>query len=430
MENAALLFGLMFLLFLFGLPVAFSIMLSSSLFLVITQMRPLLVVPQRIFTGMDIFPLLAIPMFILMGSLMEKAGLSKRLIELVNMIVGNVTGALGTVTILACAIFGALTGSAPATVAAIGSIMLPAMMNEGKYPPKVATGLIASAGALGNIIPPSIALILYGATVNVSIPKLFIGNIVPGLLIAFALIITNVIIVKRLHLPQKERNHYTASQALAVIWRAFPALCLPVIILGGIYGGVFTPTEAASIGVLCSLILGLCYRKFTLVIMYDVLLSSVKTTAMVGFILGAAGIFGWILSSARIPYLLANSILPILESKVIFLALLTVFLLFVGCIMDAGASIVILAPILAPIGVKLGVDPVHLGVVFCVNLVIGFFTPPFGLNLFTTASVSGQPYEVVVRGIPPFIIAAILILILVTFCPPLVMFLVNLSTGV
>ncbi|CCN20000.1 putative membrane protein, partial [Bordetella bronchiseptica MO211] len=196
MQDALLLFSLMFALFLAGIPIAFSLLLCGAIFLVATGLRPLIVVPQRVMAGLDSFPLLAIPLFILMGNLMEKAGLSRRLIDLIDMLVGRVHGALGYVTILACAMFGALTGSAPATVAAIGAIMMPAMIAQ-KYPPQLATGVTASAGALGNIIPPSIALILYGATVNVSIPKLFVANIVPGLLMALAFMVTNFLLARR-----------------------------------------------------------------------------------------------------------------------------------------------------------------------------------------------------------------------------------------
>jgi C4-dicarboxylate transporter, DctM subunit len=426
-QDAALLFILLFVLFCIGLPIAFSILLSSILFLLITDMRPLIVVSQRVFTGLDIFPFLAIPLFILMGNLMEKSGISKRLIDLVDLLAGNTTGGIGIVTILSCTIFGALTGSAPATVVAIGVIMIPAMINEGKYPPKLAAGIITSAGALGNIIPPSIALILYGATVNVSIPRLFIGNIIPGLLISFAFIITNIFLVRRLKIKKIEKPKHTLQEALFIVWRAVPPLFLPVIILGGIYGGVFTPTEAAAIGVLGSLIIGLFYKLFTVKNLLQALSASVQTSAMVGFILGAAGIFGWIIVSARVPTELANAITPILKSKEVYLAVLTVFLLFVGCIMDAGASIIILGPMLSPIGWALGVDPIHLGVVFCVNLVIGFFTPPFGLNLFTTVSLTKQPFTDVVEGVFPFIFAAIAMLILVAYVPQLVMWLPNLS---
>ncbi|AZW29863.1 TRAP transporter, DctM subunit [Bordetella bronchiseptica CA90 BB1334] len=425
MQDALLLFSLMFALFLAGIPIAFSLLLCGAIFLLATGLRPLIVVPQRVMAGLDSFPLLAIPLFILMGNLMEKAGLSRRLIDLIDMLVGRVHGALGYVTILACAMFGALTGSAPATVAAIGAIMMPAMIAQ-KYPPQLATGVTASAGALGNIIPPSIALILYGATVNVSIPKLFVANIVPGLLMALAFMATNFLLARRLRVPRQPARACTAGQAIRIVWRAVPPLLMPVVILGGIYGGVFTPTEAAAVGVALSLALGLCYRQFTPRNLWRVMVGSVETSSMVGFILGGAGIFGWILASARIPSLLATELAPVLDSQFLYLALLTVFLLLVGCIMDAGASIIILAPILVPIGLMLGVDPIHLGVVFCVNLVVGFFTPPFGLNLFTTVSVSRQPYEVVVRGVLPFVLAAIAVLFILAYVPGLSLALVRL----
>jgi tripartite ATP-independent transporter DctM subunit len=388
-------------------------------------MRPLIVVPQRVMAGLDSFPLLAVPLFILMGNLMEKAGLSRRLIDLIDMLVGRVHGALGYVTVIACAMFGALTGSAPATVAAIGAIMMPAMIAQ-KYPTALATGITASSGALGNIIPPSIALILYGATVNVSIPKLFVANILPGLLMALAFMLTHMLLTRRLRVPRTAARSYTSQEMVMVALKAIPSLLMPIVILGGIYGGVFTPTEAAAVGVVFSLVLGVCYQQFTFGTLWQVMKSSVETSSMVGIILGAAGIFGWILASARIPMLMVTELTPLLDTQFLYLALLVVFLLLVGCVMDAAASIVILAPILVPIGIALGVDPIHLGVVFCVNLVVGFFTPPFGLNLFTTVSVSGQPYEVVVRGVMPFVIAAILVLFILAYVPDISLVLVRL----
>ncbi|SLN65493.1 TRAP transporter large permease [Oceanibacterium hippocampi] len=419
MQEMILLFSLMIFLFLAGVPIGFSLLTCSTIFLLITDMRPLIVVPQQVVGGIDSFPLLAIPLFILMGNLMGAAGLSGRLIALINMLVGHVRGSLGVATVVSCAMFGALTGSAPATVAAIGSIMIPAMLKQG-YPPRMATGVTAASGALGNIIPPSIALILYGATMNVSIPKLFIANVAPGILLCIVFVITVLIQARRLGLGQATTgNDGVPDQRFQVVLRSLPALTMPVVILGGIYGGIFTPTEAAAIGVLFSFLLGICYRALSPRALWKVLEESVCTSALVGFILGAAGIFGWILAAARIPSMLANGLAPMLDSPELYLVILTVFLLIVGCIMDAGASIIILAPILVPIGLALGLDPIHLGVVFCVNLVVGFFTPPFGLNLFTAASVSGMPYSVVVRGVLPYVAAAILALLAIAFLPML-----------
>ncbi len=425
MQEGIAFLSLLFLLFLLGVPVAFALILSGIGFLAITEIRPLIVVPQRVFAGMNSFPLLAIPLFILMGFLMEKAGLSKRLIDLVDMIVGQVRGSLAIATVLACALFGTLTGSAPATVAAIGGIMMPAMLAQ-KYPAELATGVTAASGALGNIIPPSIALILYGATMNVSIPKLFIGNILPGALFMSAFVLVTLLLVRgRYPVPKVDKRRRTFGEAANITWRAMPALLLPVIILGGIYGGVFTPTEAAAIGVLLSFLLGVVYRNFTWRKILNILSSAVETSSMVCFILGGAGIFGWILASSGTASLLTSGVASMLDSQFLYLAILTVFLLLVGCVMDAGASIVILAPILVPIGVILGLDPIHLGVVFCTNLVVGFFTPPFGLNLFTAVSISGHPYMTVVRGVLPFVVAAVVVLFAIAYFPQISLFLVR-----
>ena len=243
---------------------------------------------------------------------------------------------------------------------------------------------------------------------------------------ALAFMLTHMLLTRKLKVPRTAARSYTSQEMVMVALKAIPSLLMPVVILGGIYGGVFTPTEAAAVGVVFSLVLGVCYRQFTFGTLWQVMKSSVETSSMVGIILGAAGIFGWILASARIPMLMVTELTPLLDTQFLYLALLVVFLLLVGCVMDAAASIVILAPILVPIGIALGVDPIHLGVVFCVNLVVGFFTPPFGLNLFTTVSVSGQPYEVVVRGVMPFVIAAIIVLFILAYVPDISLVLVRL----
>lgn len=421
-----LLFGALFAFMLIGLPICFSIQMSGVVFLLVTQLRPLIIAPQRIIVAMNSFPLLAIPLFVFMGYLMERAGLSKRLIDWVMALCGRLPGALGTVTVVACAIFAALTGSGPATVAAIGTIMIPYMINTGGYQPRTAAGLTAAAGALGPIIPPSITMVIYGATMNLSIPKMFVGSIIPGLFMAAVLIAINILCSRRWNLKKIEQA-YTLKDFLVLTYKALPTLLLPVIIMGGIYGGIFTPTEAAAVGVAYSLLLGLCYKNLSIDTLRESLLKTVETSAMVGFLIGTSGIFGWCLSTARIPTTIANAVVPMLSGPAMYLVMLTVVLLIVGCLMETAAAVIVLAPILIPIGVAMGLSELHLGVVFCINLIVGYITPPFGHNLFATVSISGLPYEEVVKGVLPFMLLMIACVLLFTFVPQFITWLPSIA---
>lgn len=418
----ALLFGLLLALIFMGLPIGFCILLSSTVFLQITSLKPLLVVAQKLALGLDSSSLLAIPLFTLMGYIMESCGLSKRLVDWVYSLFGGMKGAMGLVTVICCTIFAALSGSGPATVAAIGSILIPAMIENG-YPPKTAAGLTAMAGALGPIIPPSIVMIVYGTTMGVSITKMFMGGVLPGLLVAFCLAITNAIVVRKFDLKvNKEKRSF--KEILTISWKALPTLLLPVIILGGIYGGIFTPTESATVGVFYSFILAVFYRKITAKSFYEAVKKTIETSAMICFLIAGAAVFCWILSTTQIPTKIANFVVPLLGgSKVLYWVLLLIVLLFIGCLMESLASIVMLAPVLSPIGLALGIDSIHLGVIFCISLIVGFVTPPFGANLFTVVGITKQPFGEVVVGVLPFLLASFIALILCIIFPPLVTFL-------
>lgn len=413
-----LLIGFIFL----GVPIGFSILLSSTLFLQITKMKPLVVVAQRMALGMDSFPLLAIPLFVLMGYIMESCGLSRRLVNFINSLTGNVKGAMGVVTVVCCTIFAALSGSGPATVAAIGSIMIPAMIENG-YPDKSAAGLTAMAGALGPIIPPSIVMIVYGTTMNVSITKMFMGGVIPGILIAIVLILVNLGMARKWDLKVSHEK-MTGKEKWAAFLHAFPVLLLPIIILGGIYGGIFTPTESATAGVVYSLILSLAYRKLTVKNFLESLKKTIVTSSMICFLIGAAAVFCWILSTARIPTAIAEAVVPALNgSKFLYWIILVGILMFIGCLMESLASVVVLAPILSPIGTALGINEIHLGVIFCITLIVGFVTPPFGANLFTVVGITKQPFGDVVKGVLPFLAATFATLIILILFPQLVTFL-------
>lgn len=423
-----LLLGLLLVLIFFGIPIGFAILLTSTLFIQATDLTELVVIPQRLALGLDSSSLLAIPLFTLMGYIMEACGLSKRLVDWVYSLSGRVRGSLGIVTIICCTIFAALSGSGPATVMAIGTLLVPAMEENG-YPPRSAAGLTAMAGALGPIIPPSIVMIVYGTTMSVSITKMFMGGVLPGLLIALFLIITNQIITRKFDLKVSQQ-HYTFGDLLRITWRALPTLLLPVLILGGIYGGVVTPTESATVGCVYSLVLALVYRKINVKSFIEILRKTVETTAMIAILTGSAAVFGWILSTTRIPTQIADVIVPMLGGNtVLYWIILLIILMFVGCIMDALASIVMLAPILVPIGTAMGIQDIHLGIVFCVSLIVGFVTPPFGANLFAAVGLTKQPFAEVVKGVIPFLIAALIALILLVVFPQISMFLPSQVVG-
>lgn len=419
--NAVLLISMLLVFMFLGIPIAFSITLSSIFFLMITHMRPLVVVAQNTMTGMDNAILLAIPLFTLSGFLMEKCGLSQRLVDFVEKLFGRFTGATGTITIVSCAIFAALTGSGPATIAAIGAIMAPALAKSG-YSKETSSGILASGGALGPIIPPSVSMIVYGSTMGVPIPQMFIAGIVPGVLLAIGFIIVNYIISKKYNIRGSGQK-YTMKEVAVSTWKALPVLLLPVIVLGGIYGGVFTPTEAAAISVVYALLLGVGYRTLTIPNFIQALKETVYTASTVIFIIGVSGVFGWILISARIPMIIAETLVPILSSQTVYLIILIILLLVVGCLMETLSAIVVLAPILCPVGLQLGMDPLYLGMVFVLVLMLGLITPPFGINLFTVVSTQNVPYSTVVKGALPFILTAIAILVALSFMPGVLLFL-------
>lgn len=410
------LFGLM----LIGVPVAFSILSAGMTYLALTGVRSL-VVTQRLVYGLNSFTLLAVPLFILVGNLMDFGGISRRLTDWAKSLLGWMPGGLGIVTVFSCAIFAALTGSGPATVAAIGSIMLPSMVKAG-YSRETSAGLVASAGALGPIIPPSIPMIIYGVTMNLSIPAMFVGGVVPGLVIALVLSVVNVVFAFRNPevLKYSRQTKFDLGESLRLFWKALGALGLPVLILGGIYGGIFTPTESAAIGVVYALILGFALKELKVKDLPKILINSLKTSTMVNFIIAAASLFSWVVSRSQIGGVISSAFISLVGgSQVVYLLVLIVVLLFVGCIMDNVAATLILAPILIPVGIQLGCNQLHLGLLFCICLVIGFVTPPFGYNLFTAISISGLNFKQILKGSLPFLITEIALLFVFAFVPGL-----------
>lgn len=406
----------LFVLFFLGMPIAFSIITTVAGYLIVTDARPLILVAQRCYAGLDSVACLAVPLFTLAGYLMEKGGISKRLVDWVGMLLGGIRGSLGIVAVVTCTIFAALTGSGPATVCAIGGILYLPMVQSG-YPEKMANGLIAAGGSLGPIIPPSIAMIVYASTMGTSITKMFAGALIPGLVISLTLCVTVYFQARKYNIPVRKEKH-AFKEFLKATVNAFGVLLIPVVVLGGIYGGFVTTTEAAALACVMSLILGFLYKELNLKSLLHCLAQTVETSAMVMFIMGAAAGFTWLLNATQLPAKLVSAIVPLINgSQFLYLLALFLILLLVGALMDTLTSVVILAPILIPIGTNLGLYPLHLGVVFCVNLIVGFITPPYGINLFTVCSVTKTPFNDVVKGVLPYVVVELLCVLLFTFCP-------------
>lgn len=411
------LFGLMLL----GIPVAFAIMSSGMVYLTVTN-ASFLVIAQRLVFGLNSFTLLAVPLFILVGNLMDFGGISKRLTDWAKSLLGWMPGGLGIVTVFSCAIFAALTGSGPATVAAIGSIMLPSM-NKAGYTKETSAGLVAAAGALGPIIPPSIPMIIYGVTMSLSIPAMFIAGIVPGLVIALALSAVNVVFAYKNPevLKHAGETKFDLKDSLKMLWKAMGALGLPVLILGGIYGGIFTPTESAAVGIVYALVVGFALKELKVRDLPRILIASLKTSTMVNFIIAAASIFSWVVSKSQIGAAISSGFIALVNgNKNTYLLVLVLILLVVGCLMDNVAATLILAPILIPIGISLGCNELHIGMLFCICLVVGFVTPPFGYNLFTAVSISGLNLKQIVKGTIPFLLTEIALLFVFAYVPGII----------
>lgn len=423
--SAPLVLGVVLILcLLIGVPIAFSIGIATVSALMVGGV-PASFIAQQAFTAVDSFPLMAVPFFILAGALMETGGLSKRIINVAQEAMGNITGGFAIVTIIASAIFAAISGSSPATVAAIGSIMIPAMVKRG-YSKDFASAVAGSGGGLGIVIPPSIPMIIYGVVTGVSIGDMFKAGFVPGLFLAVLMIIVIFIISKRrgyvgTGVKFNFRRFAKANKD------AFWALMAPVIILGGIYTGIFTPTESAVIAVVYGLIIGLfVYKELKFKQIPNILINSAMITGSVMIILGTATAFGKLVTMYQVPNMLADMILGISDNKYIVLLLITALILFIGTFMETLSIIIILAPLFLPVLITLGVDPIHFGILLVVGAEIGMMTPPLGVNLFVASGISGLPMEKVAKAIIPFVLILTLGLIIMLFVPWIALVIPNL----
>ncbi|MCS7461734.1 TRAP transporter large permease [Paenibacillus doosanensis] len=421
---AVILMITMLLLFIISVPIAVSMGLASAVALWWDGGTPLIVLVQRSFTSIDSFPLMAIPFFILAGTLMEFGGISRRLIALANALTGHLPGGLAIVTIVTAMFFSAISGSSAATTAALGSMLIPAMIQRG-YHANFAGATQAVSGELGIIIPPSIPMILFGVSASVSIGDLFMAGFIPGILIGLSLIVTVLIIAKKRGYKRSPRKSF--REVLVAFKESFLALLMPVIILGGIYGGIFTPTEAAGVAVGYAFIVGvLIYKEIKLKQIFTILTQSTVTTATIMFIIASAGLFGWIITRENVPQMVAQFFMSISDNPMVFLLLVNVFLLIVGMFMETNASIIILAPLLLPVAINLGIDPIHFGIVMIVNLALGMCTPPLGVNLFISAQLAKIRLDQISRGMLPYYVVLLVTLLLLTFIPQLSIGLVHL----
>ena len=415
-----LLFGFWFLLMAMNVPIAFAMLIAASAFLVYHQ-DVLLGIPQRMMAGPDSIPILAVPFFVFAGQLMNSTGITERIFRFSLALVGHIKGSLGHVNVLGSIIFAGMSGSGAADAAGIGAIELEAQRKAG-FDDDFNVGVTLSSATIGPIIPPSIPMVLYGTLASTSVGALFLGGVIPGLLMGASLSVMVYYYAKKRNYPVYTRASLR-EMALATA-KAFFALITPAIILVGITAGVFTPTEAAIVTVFYALFLGfVVYRELSLRKLRQIMLETIETTAVFIFIVAAANLLGWVLARQQIPQMAAQAMFSVSKDPLVILLILNVFLLIVGCFMEGLAALIILVPILLPGLQQVGIDPVHFGVVAVLNLTIGALTPPVGTYLYIMVRVAKMSFEDVVKAVLPWIIPLVVVLLLITVFPGLVLWL-------
>ncbi len=422
--TALILFGVFFLLLFLNVPIAVGLGIASIVTTVVCGL-PLSMVATNLYSASSKYVLLAIPFFILGGNIMDKSGISTRLIDFFRSLVGHTRHGMAMVCVIVACFFAAISGSGPATVAALGAILIPAMTKAG-YEKSTSAALMSTAGAIGIVIPPSITFVVYGSVTSASIGALFMSGIIPGIMIGVALYIAMTITSRGRELVRYPRA--SAKQRWDSFKDAVWGLLMPVIILGGIYGGIFTPTEAAAVAAAYGLLVGIfIYKSLTFKTVMEILKNSVSQTAVVMFIIGCAAVFGNTLTFTGIASDASTALVSIAGgNKYVFLLMVNIILLIAGCFIDANSALYILCPILFPISQRLGIDPIHLGSVMVVNLAIGLVTPPVGANLYVGCGVGGITLKEMIGKIWPFVVACLIVLILVTYIPGISMLLPNL----
>ncbi|MGH6724956.1 MAG: TRAP transporter large permease [Pseudolabrys sp.] len=410
-----------------GLPIAMSLGLASMLTILLFEHDTLASLALAFFQTMDQFTLLAIPFFILAGNFLTTGGVAKRMINFAIAAVGHLPGGLAIASVLACMLFAAVSGSSPATVVAIGSIVIAGMVRVG-YSQGFATGVIVNAGTLGILIPPSIAMVVFAAATETSVGRLFMAGVIPGILLGICLMVAIYVAARIKKLPRQPKVPW--RERFVLFREALWGLLLIFIVMGGIYGGVFTPTEAAAVAAVYAFVAAVViYRDLKLTDVPRVLLDSARVSVMLMFIIGNAFLFGHVLTTSQIPQSIANMVAEANMAPWHFLLIVNIILLIAGNFMDPSAIILITAPILFPTAVKLGIDPIHLGIIYVVNMEIGLVTPPVGLNLFVASGITGMPLMEVVRASVGWLMILLGFLIVVTYIPEISLYLPNLLFG-
>lgn len=411
------------LLLVLGLPIAFILGITGLNYFIFSDQEMFLnIIPMRIFTGLDSFVIMAVPFFMLAGEIMNRSGITHRLVRFSQYLVGRVRGGLAYVNILGSFLFAGITGAAISDVTALGSIFIPAMEEDG-YDTDFSAAVTAASSIMGPIIPPSIIIVIYGAMTGTSIGALFAGAIIPGALVGLSNCIVTYYTSKKRNYPKQDFD-FSMKEFLSVTKDASLALIMPIIIVGGILTGVVTPTEAAAIAVLYALLISIfVFKSFKFSDLPNLLFKAGLFSAMLFLIVAMANIFGWIMGMEGVPTLLANWFTSISSDPRIILLLVNIFLLFLGTFMETGANVILFAPILAPLMAQLGVDPIHFGIVMIVNLNIGLITPPLGVCLFAACGVCDTNVERISKAIIPFLIWEIIVLFMITYFPQTVLFL-------
>ena len=425
--NSVVLFLLLFAFMFLGMPISIALGLSSLLTIMMFAQDSLASLAIKLFETSEHYTLMAIPYFILGGALMSTGGVAKRLIRFAVACVGHIRGGLAIAAVLACTFFAAVSGSSPATVVAIGSIMIAGMIKQG-YTQKFAAGVMANAGTLGILMPPSIVMVVYAAVTELSVGRLFLAGILPALLLALLLMVAIYIRARIENLPAQPKA--SMSEILSSGRDAIPGFLLLIIIMGGIYGGVFTPTEAAAVAAVYAVLVSVfIYKDLTFKDLPHTFVEASKTTVMLMFIIANAMLFAHVLTTERIPQIIAEQIVALGMEPWQFLIVVNIILLIAGNFMEPTAIILILAPIFFPIATQLGIDPIHLGIIMVVNMEIGMITPPVGLNLFVTSGITGMPLMAVVRAAMPWLSLLLIFLIIITYVPTISTFLPDLLMG-
>lgn len=416
-------FGLFFVFLFAGIPVAFSLG-CSVLYYFIASSIPLITLPQKMFGGMNSFVLLCVPGFILAGNLMNQGGITYRIIDFANSLVGHIRGGLGQANIVASMVFAGISGTATADSASLGAILIPAMEREG-YDTDFSCAVTAASSCIGPIIPPSLPMIVAGTLTGLSVTKLFVAGVVPGLMLGFGMMLVCGSISRKRSYPKRKQQGWPERRK--AFFGAFWALLMTVIILYGIMGGICTPTEASILAVVYALIVGtLVYRELPIKEIPVIVRESACTTTSILMLIGFANVFAWVLSREQIPTLVANAMLGLTQNKYLILLMINILLLFVGTFMETNAALAILFPTLLGVATKVGVDPIHFAIITVLNLVLGLITPPVGVCLFITSTVGKISLGKVAKAVLPFLAVNLMVLMLVTYCPALTLWLVGL----